>query len=247
LYLDLDEFKRINDILGHGIGDMLLVQVTKRLESHIRDNDLLSRNNERRDREERWNVARLGGDEFTVLLEDIKSPEVAGFVAKRVKETVAGTYNLGGHEVYITPSIGIAVFPRDGSNVEELLKNADTAMYHAKRLGKNNYQFYSEQMNAQASTRLKLESKLRKALHSEEFSLFYQPQIDIETKEIVSAEALLRWNQPELGMISPDEFIQIAEETGMIIELGEWVLNQACKQNKSWQDAGYKPIRIAVN
>jgi diguanylate cyclase (GGDEF)-like protein/PAS domain S-box-containing protein len=247
LYLDLDEFKRINDILGHDIGDMLLTHVTKNLESHLRDNDLVFRASEQPETKESWNVARLGGDEFTVLLEGISSPDVAGAVAKRVKDSVARSYNLRGHEVYITPSIGIAIFPKDGNDVEELLKNADTAMYHAKAAGKNNYQFYSEQMNAHAATRLKLESKLRNALNSSEMMLFYQPQIDITTGKVVSAEALLRWNQSDLGMISPAEFIPIAEETGMIIELGEWVLNEACRQNRAWQDAGFDPIRIAVN
>ncbi len=242
LYLDLDEFKRINDILGHDIGDMLLTHVTRRLESHIRSSDLVCLNSE-----EKWKIARLGGDEFTLLLEDIQNPEVAGDIAKRVKDAIAGSYNLGGHEVYVTPSIGIAIFPQDGSSVDELLKNADTAMYYAKSVGKNNCQFYSEQMNAKAASRLKLEGKLRNALISNEISLFYQPQIDIVTKKIVSAEALLRWFQPELGIISPAEFIPIAEETGMIIELGEWVLNQACKQNKTWQNAGLNRIRIAVN
>jgi predicted signal transduction protein with EAL and GGDEF domain len=222
------------------------------LESHIRSNDALFRSSNYNktnspDDKEEFSVARLGGDEFTVLLEDIHEPEVAGDVASRIKDTIAGLYNISGHEVHITPSIGIAVFPQDGNSVDELLKNADAAMYHAKRLGKNNCQFYSEEMNIQASTRLKLEGKLRNALQSDEFSLYYQPQIDIKTNEIVSAEALLRWNQSELGMVSPAEFIPIAEETGMILELGEWVLNQACKQAKAWQDAGLKPIRVAVN
>lgn len=248
LYIDLDEFKRINDTLGHDLGDMLLVQVTRRLESHIRSNDTLFRSSDyEEDGEDTFSVARLGGDEFTVLLENIHEPETAGDVASRIKDAIAGLYNVGGYEVHITPSIGIAIFPQDGSNVDELLKNADTAMYHAKRLGKNNCQFYSEDMNVQAATRLKLEGKLRTALLSEEFSLYYQPQIDLKTNEIVSAEALLRWIHPELGMVSPAEFIPIAEETGMILELGEWVLNQACKQAKAWQEAGLKPIRIAVN
>jgi diguanylate cyclase (GGDEF)-like protein/PAS domain S-box-containing protein len=247
LYLDLDEFKRINDILGHDIGDMLLTRVTKNLESHLRDNDLVYRTSKDQDAEDNRNVARLGGDEFTVLLEGIQNPEVAGAVANRVKEAIACSYNLRGHEVYITPSIGIAIFPKDGNDVEELLKNADTAMYHAKSVGKNNYQFYSEQMNAQASLRLKLESKLRNAIKTSEITLFYQPQIDLASGKIVSAEALLRWNQPELGMVSPAEFIPIAEETGMILELGEWVLHEACRQNRAWQDAGVDPIRIAVN
>ncbi|MES9993292.1 MAG: EAL domain-containing protein [Candidatus Thiodiazotropha sp.] len=245
LYLDLDEFKRINDTLGHDIGDMLLINVTNRLEAQLRDTDYVGRNVD--EEKEYRNIARLGGDEFTVLLEDIQKPEVAALVAKRVQDAIARSYNLNGHEVYVTPSIGIAIFPRDGHDVEELLKNADTAMYHAKAVGKNNFQFYSEQMNILATTRLKLEGKLRKALACNEMELYYQPQIDLATGQIVSAEALLRWDEPELGMISPVEFIPIAEETGMIIELGEWVLNEACRQNKEWQDTGYSPIRIAVN
>jgi diguanylate cyclase (GGDEF)-like protein/PAS domain S-box-containing protein len=245
LYLDLDEFKRINDTLGHDIGDMLLKNVTNRLEGQLRETDTVEVNFE--EDVECRSIARLGGDEFTVLLEDIQKPEVAAVVAKRVQDAIARSYNLNGHEVYVTPSIGIAIFPRDGHDVEELLKNADTAMYHAKAVGKNNFQFYSEQMNVLATTRLKLEGKLRKALTCNEMELFYQPQIDLSTGEIVSAEALLRWDEPELGMVSPVEFIPIAEETGMIIDLGEWVLNEACRQNKEWQEAGYSPIRIAVN
>jgi diguanylate cyclase (GGDEF)-like protein len=245
LYLDLDEFKRINDTLGHDIGDMLLVHVTSRLEGQLRETDMVRRSFD--DEIEKRNIARLGGDEFTVLLEDVQKPEVAAVVAKRVQDAIARSYNLNGHEVYVTPSIGIAIFPRDGHDVEELLKNADTAMYHAKAVGKNNFQFYSEQMNVLATTRLKLEGKLRKALACNEMELFYQPQIDLATGEVVSVEALLRWDEPELGMVSPVEFIPIAEETGMIIELGEWVLNEACRQNKEWQDAGYTPIRVAVN
>ena len=245
LYLDLDEFKRINDTLGHDIGDLLLQHITKRLVEQVRISDTISHagSGNAKDR----SIARLGGDEFTVLLDEIEKPEDAALVAKRVQSVIASSYNLNGHDVYVTPSIGIAIFPRDGQDVEELLKNADTAMYHAKAVGKNNFQFYTEQMNALASTRLKLEGKLRKALVSDEMELYYQPQIDMQTGLMVSAEALLRWNQPELGMIPPDEFIPIAEETGMIIELGEWVLNEACRQNKAWQDAGFQHIRVAIN
>jgi diguanylate cyclase (GGDEF)-like protein len=245
LYLDLDEFKRINDTLGHDIGDMLLQNITKRLVEQVRISDTVGRPvvGDIMDRK----IARMGGDEFTVLLDEIEKPDDAAVVAKRVQSVIASSYNLNGHDVYVTPSIGIALFPRDGQDVEELLKNADTAMYHAKAVGKNNFQFYTEQMNALASTRLKLEGKLRRALVLEEMELYYQPQIDMHTGEMISAEALLRWNQPELGMIPPEEFIPIAEETGMIIELGEWVLNEACRQNKAWQDAGYQQIRVAIN
>ncbi|MCG7946151.1 MAG: EAL domain-containing protein, partial [Candidatus Thiodiazotropha taylori] len=244
LYLDLDEFKRINDTLGHDIGDMLLQHITKRLVEQVRVSDTISFSPGQFAGK---NIARLGGDEFTVLLDEIEEPEDAAIVAKRVQSVIASSYNLNGHDVYVTPSIGIAIFPRDGHDVEELLKNADTAMYHAKAVGKNNFQFYTEQMNALAATRLKLEGKLRKALVSKEMELYYQPQIDMRTGQLVSAEALLRWHQPELGMIPPDEFIPIAEETGMIIELGEWVLNEACRQNKAWQDAGHQSIRVAIN
>ncbi|MCG7872877.1 MAG: EAL domain-containing protein [Candidatus Thiodiazotropha lotti] len=245
LYLDLDEFKRINDTLGHDIGDMLLQNITKRLVEQVRISDTISFSHTGQFSGK--NIARLGGDEFTVLLDEIEEPEDAAIVAKRVQSVIASSYNLNGHDVYVTPSIGIAIFPRDGHDVEELLKNADTAMYHAKAVGKNNFQFYTEQMNALAATRLKLEGKLRKALVSKEMELYYQPQIDMRTGQLVSAEALLRWHQPELGMIPPDEFIPIAEETGMIIELGEWVLNEACRQNKAWQDAGHQNIRVAIN
>ncbi|MCG8049626.1 MAG: EAL domain-containing protein [Candidatus Thiodiazotropha endolucinida] len=244
LYLDLDEFKRINDTLGHDIGDMLLQHITKRLVEQVRVSDTISFSPGQFAGK---NIARLGGDEFTVLLDEIEEPEDAAIVAKRVQSVIASSYNLNGHDVYVTPSIGIAIFPRDGHDVEELLKNADTAMYHAKAVGKNNFQFYTEQMNALAATRLKLEGKLRKALVSKEMELYYQPQIDMRTGQLVSAEALLRWHQPELGMIPPDEFIPIAEETGMIIELGEWVLNEACRQNKAWQDSGHQSIRVAIN
>ncbi|RLW68569.1 MAG: hypothetical protein B6D71_13410 [gamma proteobacterium symbiont of Stewartia floridana] len=244
LYLDLDEFKRINDTLGHDIGDMLLQHITKRLVEQLRVSDTISFSPGQFAGK---NIARLGGDEFTVLLDEIEEPEDAAIVAKRVQSVIASSYNLNGHDVYVTPSIGIAIFPRDGHDVEELLKNADTAMYHAKAVGKNNFQFYTEQMNALAATRLKLEGKLRKALVSKEMELYYQPQIDMRTGQLVSAEALLRWHQPELGMIPPDEFIPIAEETGMIIELGEWVLNEACRQNKAWQDSGHQSIRVAIN
>ncbi|MEJ2619655.1 MAG: EAL domain-containing protein [Candidatus Thiodiazotropha sp.] len=245
LYLDLDEFKRINDTLGHDIGDMLLQHITKRLVEQVRVSDTISYSHSGQFSGK--NIARLGGDEFTVLLDEIDEPEDAAIVAKRVQNVIARSYNLNGHDVYVTPSIGIAIFPRDGHDVEELLKNADTAMYHAKAVGKNNFQFYTDQMNALAATRLKLEGKLRKALAGKEMELYYQPQIDMRSGQLVSAEALLRWHQPELGMIPPDEFIPIAEETGMIIELGEWVLNEACRQNKAWQDAGCQYIRVAIN
>ncbi len=245
LYLDLDEFKRINDTLGHERGDLLLVGVSDRLVECLRGSDIVGRPDAPFEHERC--IARLGGDEFTILLDNIDNPETIGAVTDRVIKSIAGIYDLKGHEVYVTTSIGIAIYPDDGESVEALLKSADTAMYHAKSVGKNNYQFYTSKMNALVASRLKLEGELRKALNAKEFKLYYQPQIDLVTRKIVSAEALLRFSRPELGTIPVLELIQIAEETGMIIDLGEWVFNEACRQNREWQDAGYPHMRISVN
>ena len=245
LYLDLDEFKRINDTLGHDVGDQLLVGVADRLRQQLRTSDQVSRAESSGIGDE--SMARLGGDEFTVLLSEIQHHLSASVVARRILKAIAKPFDLEGHEVYVTPSIGIALFPDDGVTVDEVLKNADTAMYHAKAIGKNNFQFYSEEMNARAIRRLKLEGELRKALDRGELHLNYQPQIDIKRGRIIAAEALLRWTHHEFGNVFPDQFIPIAEDTGMIIEIGEWVLQEACRQNKAWQKAGLTPIRVAVN
>ena len=247
LYLDLDEFKRINDTLGHDLGDRLLVGVAERLKAELRDDDQISRVAANECPDGVGAIARLGGDEFTVLLTEVRAPLSVTVVARRIQETISSPFILAGHEVYVTPSIGIAMFPDDGSDVDEILKNADTAMYHAKSIGKNNFQFYSEDMNNRATNRLKLEGDLRRAMEREELQLVYQPQIDIATGRIIAAEALLRWTHPELGNISPFEFIPLAEETGMIIGIGEWVLNEACRQNKAWLDQGVGPIKVAIN
>jgi len=244
LFMDVDEFKRINDSLGHDIGDELLKQISKRLSSFMRQSDVVSLDVKFKDN---GVVTRLGGDEFTVLLTDIKSVDSVGAIANRIQGHISQPFNLNGHEVYVTSSIGIAVFPHDGDDVDRLLKYADTAMYHAKEMGKNNYQFYFENLSSKNEHRLSLEGKLRQAIEKNEFLLYYQPQIDSKTNEIVAAEALIRWNQSELGMIFPDDFISLAEETGQIFEIGEWVVREACRQNKVWQDAGYKPIKVAVN
>ncbi len=243
LYMDLDEFKRINDTLGHSFGDELLVQVSKRLVRHMRQSDSVLINSLRTND----SVTRLGGDEFTVLLINIKDSESVRHIAKRIQKTIEQPFNLNNHKVYVTSSIGIAIFPLDGDDVEQILKHADTAMYHAKALGKNNYQFYSDQMNSNTINKLLMEEKLHQAIEKNELHLFYQPQINIETNKIVAAEALIRWQQSELGMIYPDDFIPLAEETGQIFSIGEWVLNEACRQNKAWQEMGFQPIRIAVN
>lgn len=245
LFIDIDEFKRINDTLGHNIGDELLKQVSKRLCFQMRHGDVES-TFESNDRVIDL-VTRLGGDEFTILLTDIENEGSAGSVAKRILEHISEPFHLKNHTVYVTSSIGIANFPDDGTEVGQLLKHADTAMYHAKSMGKNNYQFYLKKMSAQIEQRLILEGKLHHALEKNEFELFYQPQVDAQTNKIIGAEALIRWNQTELGMIFPDDFIPLAEETGQIIDIGEWVINEACRQNKEWQLAGYEPIRIAVN
>ena len=245
LFIDLDEFKRINDTLGHDFGDLLIRRVGQRLLDQIRDNDTVSHTTS--EGMPSQNVARLGGDEFTILLTEIKHIDDASIVAQRIQQSIDGAFDLKGHEVYVTPSIGIAVFPNDGKDVDELLKNADTAMYHAKAVGKNNFQFYSEQMGASAAEYLKLGAMLRKALSNNEMKLYYQPQISATTGKIAGAEALLRWEQTELGMISPAEFIPLAEDTGMILDIGDWVLRQACQDNADWQNAGYTPIRVAIN
>lgn len=247
LYLDLDEFKRINDTLGHELGDLLIQQVSHKLYEHLRSSDIIARPANEYINDNNRTIARLGGDEFTVLLEDLDTPEDAGKIARRIYKAISGVYNLDAHEVFITPSTGIAIFPDDGNDIEELLKNADTAMYHAKSMGKNNFQYYTEKMNNLMESRLGLEGKLRKALKNNEFQLYYQAQTDLHTGRTVSAEALLRWHQPELGNIPPAEFIPLAEETGLIIDLGEWVIRQACIQNRTWMSSGYEPIKISVN
>ncbi len=251
MFLDLDNFKRINDTLGHTIGDRLLVTVGDRLRSSVRDSDYATRNSAIEQKGDEVytsrNIARLGGDEFTILLAEIQCMEDAARVARRILKALSQPVVLAGHEVVVTTSIGIAVFPDDGEEIDGLLMNADTAMYHAKEAGKNTYRFYTQSMNTRALERLDLEGKLRKALSNDELSLHYQPQVDARSGELVGMEALLRWHNPELGFISPADFIPLAEDTGIIVEIGEWVLHSACAQNKAWQDAGLKPLRVGVN
>ena len=244
LFIDLDYFKRINDTLGHDVGDQLLRTVGDLVKTCIRKSDFITRS----EQDELENVvARLGGDEFIVLLNEIAHSQDASRVARRILKELARPFTLAGHEVFVTASIGIAIYPLDGNNAENLLKNADVAMYHAKNQGRNNYQFYTKSMNATSLQRLDLENDLRKALDRNEFLLYYQPTVDVRTAAIIGAEALVRWKHPEKGMISPAEFIPLAEETGLIVPIGEWVLRTACIQNKAWQDAGNKPLRMSVN
>ncbi len=254
LFLDLDRFKRINDTLGHSTGDALLRMVAERLSACLRDSDLLSPIAKAPiDDEKNWSavpessVARLGGDEFVILLSEIRRPEDAAMVAKRVIETLQNPFMLGESEVYVTGSIGISTYPEDGDSDESLLKYADAAMYYAKDDGRNRYHFYTQSINQRAIERVDLESSLRKALEKGEFALHYQPKINIHSGLITGAEALLRWNCPRRGFVPPDTFIPIAEESGLIIPIGEWVLKEACRQNKCWQNQGLTPIRMSVN
>jgi diguanylate cyclase (GGDEF)-like protein/PAS domain S-box-containing protein len=244
LFLDLDRFKRINDTFGHSGGDLLLREVADRLLNLLRKTDSVAR--------PQWGepdalVARLGGDEFIILLSEIARVQDAAKVARRVVEALAEPFALNRQDVVATTSVGIALYPFDGDDADTLLKNADTAMYHAKDHGRNNYQFYTESMNATAFERLMLEGELRRALERGELVLHYQPQIDIASREVVGAEALLRWQHPEMGLVPPVRFISIAEEIGLIVPVGEWVLRTACEQHKAWEKDGLPNVRIAVN
>ncbi|OLC53286.1 MAG: hypothetical protein AUH92_06260 [Acidobacteria bacterium 13_1_40CM_4_69_4] len=244
LFLDLDRFKRINDTLGHTLGDRLLQAVSGRLKKCLRSTDTIARGDPLAGTD---SVARLGGDEFIVTITDIARGEDAAKIARRVLDSLNEPFKLEEHEVVVTGSIGISLFPHDGADVETLLKNADSAMYHAKDAGRGTYQFYSKSMNAAAFQRLALENSLRKALERGEFMLYFQPQVDVSSGTIFGAEALIRWRHPDLGMVSPADFIPLAEETGLILPMGEWVLHAAGAQGKAWQDAGFGPLIVAVN
>ena len=241
-FIDLDGFGRINDSLGHELGDELLRQVAGRLRASCISNDDPSPL-----AGARAEVARMGGDEFTVLLPAMATPDEAVALARRILTMFARPFNLGPHELFVTPSIGIAVSPDDGDDAETLLTHADTAMYEAKNQGGNGYQLYSRSMNTTALQRLTLENDLRRALEREELILHYQPIMDATSGAIVGAEALVRWHHPTIGLLMPGEFIAIAEENGLIVPMGDWVLRTACAQNRAWQRAGLPPIRVVVN
>ena len=232
LFLDLDNFKHINDSLGHATGDKLLQSVTKRLKECVRDSDTISRQ---------------GGDEFVILLAETKNSEDAALSAQKILDALQALHMIGESELHVTTSIGISVYPTDGLDAETLLKSADTAMYYAKEKGCNNYQFFISEMNTRATERLIIESNLRQALEKQQFILYYQPKVNLNTGKITGVEALLRWKHDEWGEVLPDTFVPIAEDSGLIVPIGRWVLRQACKQAKIWQDAGLQAISIAIN
>ena len=232
LFIDLDRFKNVNDTLGHSIGDQLLRDVASRLGSIVRGTDTLSRQ---------------GGDEFLVLLGEVETPEAAAIVARKLMQVLGEPFLLDGHPITVTPSIGIAVSPEDGTDLDSLLKHADLAMYDAKQQGRNNYQFFRREMNARSLELLLMESDLRQALRKSEFELHYQPQISVSSGRPQGLEALLRWRHPERGLVSPADFIPMAEETGLILPIGQWVLNTACQQLANWRTNGWPELRVAVN
>ncbi|TQK74334.1 diguanylate cyclase/phosphodiesterase with PAS/PAC sensor(s) [Brevibacillus sp. AG162] len=231
LFLDLDRFKDVNDSFGHDVGDMLLIEAAKRLQACLKPGDV---------------VARLGGDEFTIMQNQLQDRSEAAALAEQIMNQLQRPFELDGHVFNVSCSIGIALYPQDGDNPEDLLKRADTALYTVKSRGKNGYDFFDPTMEAKSLERILMENEMRKAIEQEHFQIYYQPKIDIATSAMTGMEALVRWVHPELGIIPPNRFIPIAEETGMILALGEWILKQACKQNKIWHDEGYT-LKVSVN
>lgn len=232
LFMDLDRFKYINDSLGHAVGDQLLQSVSKRLLAGVRGSDT---------------VSRQGGDEFVILLSEIASPEDAGKSARKLLHLLGASHAIEGHDLHIGASIGISIYPKDGEEADTLIKNADTAMYHAKENGRNNFQFFETDMNRRAVERQSLESGLRHALDRNEFLLHYQPKVSLKTGEITGVEALIRWQHPDRGLVAPAQFVPIAEDCGLIVPIGRWVLRTACQQARAWQLAGLQFKRLSVN
>ncbi len=232
MFIDLDRFKFINDTLGHEAGDTLLKEITGRFKEALRASDV---------------IARLGGDEFVVLVQEVPDRDHAATVARKLLSTAIRPVMLLGQECRVTASVGISLYPGDGEDEQTLMKNADSAMYHAKEEGKNNFQFYSSEISTQTLERLTLESNLRRAMERREFTLAYQAKVDLKSGRITGVEALLRWHNAELGAVSPAKFIPVAEETGLIVHIGRWVMKTACEQNVAWQRQGLPPISMAVN
>jgi diguanylate cyclase (GGDEF)-like protein len=232
MFLDLDHFKLINDTLGHSVGDRLLQDLAQRLGGCVRQDDT---------------VSRVGGDEFTLLFPGLGRGLDAVRMAQKVLKSIAQPFFVEGHELHVTASVGIAIYPEDGKDAETLMSNADGAMYRAKDLGRNNYQLWTSGMNSRALERMALEGRLRRALERDEFVLHYQPIVELHTGAIVGMEALLRWQHPERGLVGPDTFIPVAEDSRLIIPIGEWVLGEACRQLRRWHDAGFTGLRVAVN
>jgi len=232
LFLDLDRFKVVNDTLGHSVGDELLKQVGIRLKSCLREGDT---------------VARLGGDEFIVLLPNVESAKVASVVGQKLLDAIKSAFMVEGNEIFVTCSIGIALYPEDGTTADELIKNSDTAMYFTKDKGKNSFNRYSEEMSVIHNRMLNMETEIRRGMRENQFEVFYQPQVSAENGSIIGVEALLRWNHPEKGLITPSTFMSVAEESGIIVELGGWVLDTAIQEVKSWLDEGLDVGKLAVN
>lgn len=243
LFIDIDRFKQVNDSLGHDVGDALLQAVGERLQECVRHADLIGHHSE--PKQER--VARIGGDEFTIILDNLRTPVDAAKTAKRIINAFKQPIKIQQHELFTSPSIGISVFPNDASTPDSLLKNADMAMYYAKNRGRNNFVFYSEPMNTHALERFNLESCMQKAVTNNEFIVFYQPKVNIQTGKLSGFEALVRWQHPDLGLVLPHNFVPLAEESGLINDIGLMVLRASCQQMKAWLDKGYQLEKIAVN
>lgn len=244
LFMDLDRFKVINDTLGHHTGDLLLKSAAERINKCIRETDSLSRP---RRKPSKTCISRQGGDEFTLMIPNLKSPEDAVRVARRINNNLTEAFMIGEHKIFISVSIGISIFPLDGTDAEVLMKHADLAMYHAKEKGKNGFQFYKKSLNIKAEERFEFENDVRKAVTNEEFTLYYQPQVLMRDRSIIGAEALARWKHESLGMVSPAEFIPAIEELGLITPFTDWVIRQAASQQAKWIKEGMLPMRIAVN
>lgn len=251
MFIDLDHFKRINDSIGHGRGDRLLVEIAKRLTLELREDDAINffadDDDEADDQDGSTEIARLGGDEFTVVLSDVPDTAHVETIARRILESLSQPIALQSHNPVVTPSIGIAIYPTDGEDPDSLIRNADTAMYVAKAEGRACFRFYNEEMNAKAVEQLKMEEELRHGMQNGELELRYQPQIEVATGTVVSLEALVRWKHPVRGMVSPSEFIPVAERTGQIIELGEWVMSQVARDCRHWDTLGLSQFRVCVN